>query len=94
VAVKVYELKDIPSRRASASDAAIRPYLDALRAGKAAGDGVAYATRKDAARASSRTLLKARRLTEKGDPYPGQRIWEDRAGKWYWAVVPSKRRTR
>ena len=94
MAVKVYDLKDIPNRRASASDAAVRPYLDAIRSGRAAGDGVAYATKKDAARASTRTLLKARRLADAGDPYPGQRIWEDRTGKWYWAIVPSKRRSR
>jgi hypothetical protein len=94
MAVKVYDLKDIPNRRASSADAAIRPYLDALRGGKAAGDGVAYASRADASRASLRVVLKARRLADKGDPYPGQRIWEDRSGKWYWAVVPSKRRSR
>jgi hypothetical protein len=92
--VKIYELKDIPIRRASASDTAIRPYLDAIRAGKAAGDGVGYATKKDAVRASTRTLLKARRLADTRDPYPGQRVWEDPSGKWHWAVVPSKRRPR
>ncbi|HLA16879.1 MAG TPA: hypothetical protein VJZ72_08250 [Candidatus Limnocylindrales bacterium] len=94
MAVKVYDLKDIPNRRASASDAAIRPYLEAIRADKAAGDGIAYATKKEASKASVRVLLKARRLADPGDPYPGQRIWEDRSGKWFWAVVPSKRRSR
>ena len=89
MAVKVYDLKDIPNGRASASDATVRPYLDAIRDGKAAGDGVGYASKKEASRASTRVILKARRLADKNDPYPGQRIWEDRSGKWFWAVLAS-----
>jgi hypothetical protein len=94
MAIKTYDLKDLPGRRAGSMDGEIRPYMDAINAGKAAGDGIAYASREEAARAATRTLLRARRLVGKGDTYPGQRIWQDGSGKWFWALVPSRRRSR
>jgi hypothetical protein len=94
VGIKTYDLKEIPGRRSGSLDSEIRPYLDAINAGKAAGDGVAYPSKQEAARAATRILLRARRLLGKGDTYPGQRIWEDGNAKWFWALVPSRRRSR
>jgi hypothetical protein len=93
MAVKVYDLADIPTRRRRSSDAELKPYLDALKNGKGAGDGVAYGTREEAAKAVSRIVTRARRSAKELDlPYPGGRVWQDRAGKWFWAIVPSARR--
>jgi hypothetical protein len=93
VPVKVYDLTEIPSRRARAADAELRPYLDALKNGRGAGDGTGYATREEASRACMRLVNRARRMAREQDlPYPGQRVWQDRSGKWFWALVPSQRR--
>ena len=93
MAVKVYDLADIPNRRRRSSDAELKPYLDALKNGKGAGDGAAYGTREEAAKACSRVVTRARRSAKELDlPYPGGRVWQDRAGKWFWAIVPSARR--
>lgn len=90
--VKVYELKEIPSRRQRASDKELEPYFEALKSGKGAGDGVAYATRDEAAKAALRLTVRARRLSAGSNlPYPGQRVWQIPGGKWYWALIPSSR---
>lgn len=93
MAVKVYDLADIPTRRRRASDAELKPYLDALKNGKGAGDGTGYGTREEASKACSRVVTRARRSAKELDlPYPGGRVWQDRGGKWFWAIVPSARR--
>jgi hypothetical protein len=91
--VKVYDLNEIPTTRRRVVRDDLARFLDAIREGKAAGDGVAYDSREEAMKAALRVVNRARRRVGPGDPYPGQRVWEDR-GKWYWAIIPSQRRSR
>ncbi|HXG40392.1 MAG TPA: hypothetical protein VNJ28_05570 [Candidatus Limnocylindrales bacterium] len=87
--IKTYDLAEIPSGRARSTDREIQPYLDALKSGKGAGDGLKYESREEAVRAAARILSRARRIARtQGGPYPGQRIWQDRDGRWLWALVP------
>jgi hypothetical protein len=92
--VRVYDLADIPTRRGRSANAELKPYIDAVRNGKAAGDGTKYESRDAALKVAMRMVGKARRASGPGDPYPGQRVWEDRDGRWLWALVPSKRTKR
>lgn len=93
--IKVYDLAEIPAPRRRSGAGDLQPYFDALKAGRAAGDGAAYDSQADAAKAALRSVVRARRLAKGTDvPYPGTRVWQDRGGKWFWALVPSRRRSR
>jgi hypothetical protein len=90
VPVKTYDLSELPvARRGRKVKEDLGEYVQALKSGKAAGDGMEYATAKDARRVCVGLYARlVRRERELGIERPQQMVWQVPDGTWRWVLRP------